>query len=138
MDQGKVDTLQNWPQPTTVKQLQTFLGFTNFYHRFTAQYSHITAPLTSLLHHGSNSLCWTLEAIEAFQSHTDPCLSSWSRWMLPLLESVQYYPKGWMNTQKPNPSAFFSRKHYDIGNHKLLAIKLALEEWWHWLDIPSK
>lgn len=34
--------------------------------------------------------------------------------------------------------AFFSKKlslveHYDIGNRELLAIKLALEEWRHWL-----
>lgn len=36
--------------------------------------------------------------------------------------------------------AFFSRKlslaerNYDIGNRELLAIKLALEEWRHWLE----
>ncbi len=39
-----------------------------------------------------------------------------------------------------HPCAFFSRKlspaekHYDIGNRELLAIKLALEEWRHWLE----
>lgn len=39
-----------------------------------------------------------------------------------------------------NPCAFFSRKltlveqNYDIGNRELLAIKLALEEWRHWLE----
>ncbi len=38
------------------------------------------------------------------------------------------------------PCAFFSRKlspaekNYDIGNRELLAIKLALEEWRHWLE----
>lgn len=47
MDLGKVDTVQNWPQPTTVKELQGFLGFANFYRRFITQYSQITAPLTS-------------------------------------------------------------------------------------------
>ncbi len=37
-------------------------------------------------------------------------------------------------------AAFFSRKlspaecNYDIGNRELLAIKLALEEWRHWLE----
>lgn len=24
-------------------------------------------------------------------------------------------------------------KNYDVGNHELLAVKLALEEWRHWL-----
>lgn len=25
-------------------------------------------------------------------------------------------------------------RNYDVGNHKLLAVKLALEEWRHWLE----
>lgn len=39
-----------------------------------------------------------------------------------------------------HPYAFFSRKlslaekNYDIGNRELLAIKLALKEWIHWLE----
>ncbi|KAK5885832.1 hypothetical protein CesoFtcFv8_016929 [Champsocephalus esox] len=39
-----------------------------------------------------------------------------------------------------HPCAFFSRKlspaerNYDIGNRELLAVKLALEEWRHWLE----
>ena len=42
--------------------------------------------------------------------------------------------------QKVQPCAFFSRKlspaerNYDIGNRELLAVKLALEEWRHWLE----
>lgn len=39
--------LTSWPQPTTVKELQGFLGFANFYRCFITQYSQITAPLTS-------------------------------------------------------------------------------------------
>uniref|UniRef100_A0A8C7XSH6 Gypsy retrotransposon integrase-like protein 1 n=1 Tax=Oryzias sinensis TaxID=183150 RepID=A0A8C7XSH6_9TELE len=41
---------------------------------------------------------------------------------------------------KLKPCAFFSRKlspseqNYDVGNRELLAIKLALEEWRHWLE----
>ena len=41
---------------------------------------------------------------------------------------------------KLHPCAFFSRRlspaerNYDIGNHELLAVKLALEEWRHWLE----
>ena len=42
--------------------------------------------------------------------------------------------------QKVHPCAFFSRKlstaerNYDVGNRELLAVKLALEEWRHWLE----
>ncbi len=44
------------------------------------------------------------------------------------------------NPSRLHPCAFFSRKlspaerNYDIGNRELLAIKLALEEWRHWLE----
>ncbi|KAI3364400.1 hypothetical protein L3Q82_010825 [Scortum barcoo] len=45
-----------------------------------------------------------------------------------------------LEDQKLHPCAFFSRrlspaeKNYDIGNQELLAVKLALEEWRHWLE----
>lgn len=41
---------------------------------------------------------------------------------------------------KMHPVAFFSNKllpterNYDVGNWKLLTVKLALEEWRHWLE----
>ncbi len=44
------------------------------------------------------------------------------------------------NPSRLHPCAFFSHKlspaerNYDIGNRELLAIKLALEEWRHWLE----
>lgn len=33
MDEGKVQAIHNWPIPSTVKELQHFLGFANFYHQ---------------------------------------------------------------------------------------------------------
>lgn len=41
------------------------------------------------------------------------------------------------------PCDFYSQElspgecHFDIGNHRLLAIKAALEEWQHWLEGPQ-
>ncbi|KAI5453489.1 hypothetical protein NCC49_005964 [Naganishia albida] len=35
--------------PKTVKQVQSFLGFANFYRKFIKGYSHVTAPITRLL-----------------------------------------------------------------------------------------
>ncbi len=49
MDDSKVRAVTDWPQPTTVKELQRFLGFANFYRRFIRNYSLIASPLTSLL-----------------------------------------------------------------------------------------
>ncbi|KAK3555047.1 hypothetical protein QTP86_006361 [Hemibagrus guttatus] len=49
MDNSKITAATEWPQPTTVKELQRFLGFANFYRRFIRNYSVTAAPLTSLL-----------------------------------------------------------------------------------------
>ncbi|XP_051748214.1 deleted in malignant brain tumors 1 protein-like [Ctenopharyngodon idella] len=50
IDERKVEAIRNWPIPKTVKELQRFLGFDNFYHRFILYYSSIVSRLTSLLH----------------------------------------------------------------------------------------
>ncbi|KNZ46333.1 uncharacterized protein VP01_7351g1, partial [Puccinia sorghi] len=39
----------DWPQPTSVKTLQGFLGFANFYQNFFQNYSKTIVNLTSLL-----------------------------------------------------------------------------------------
>ncbi|XDV49296.1 hypothetical protein PO909_018576 [Leuciscus waleckii] len=67
MDQRKVDTIHNWPQPVTIKELQHFLGFANFYRRFIQNYSLLSSPLTSLLRNQPMSMSWNPLATEAFQ-----------------------------------------------------------------------
>ncbi len=59
MDEWKVEAIRNWPVPTTIKELQRFLGFSNFYRRFIHNYSSITSPLTSLLKDKPKSLSWS-------------------------------------------------------------------------------
>ena len=39
MDPVKLRGIRDWPTPTTVKQVQSFLGFGNFYRRFISHYS---------------------------------------------------------------------------------------------------
>src|ERR1700733_11834265 len=48
MDPAKVQTIQDWPEPRKVKDVQSFLGFANFYRRFIHEYSDIVVPLTRL------------------------------------------------------------------------------------------
>ncbi|KAK3574226.1 hypothetical protein QTP86_004306 [Hemibagrus guttatus] len=152
MDEGKVTAIRNWPAPTTVKELQRFLGFANFYRQFIKNYSSIANPLTSLLRNKPKSLAWSPAAEEAFNTlkkafttaplliHLDPDK--------PFIVEVDASTTGVgavLSQQQRNPSrlypcAFFSRKlnpverNYDIGNRELLAVKLALEEWRHWLE----
>src|SRR5258708_22486319 len=48
MDLVKVATIQNWLEPWNVHDMQSFLGFANFYHHFIVDYSQLTLPLTNL------------------------------------------------------------------------------------------
>src|SRR5882724_828748 len=48
----KVQIIQDWPVPRKVKDIQSFLSFANFYHRFIYRYSEITVLLTHLTHNG--------------------------------------------------------------------------------------
>ena len=50
MDPAKVQTIQDWPKLHKIKEIQLFLGFTNFYHRFIHAYSDIVIPLPRLTH----------------------------------------------------------------------------------------
>jgi len=49
----KVQIIQDWPIPRKVKDIQSFLGFANFYRRFIYGYSEITVPLTCLTRKGT-------------------------------------------------------------------------------------
>lgn len=48
MDEDKIKTILNWSTPRKVKDVQSFLGFANFYQRFIHKYSDIVVPLTQL------------------------------------------------------------------------------------------
>ena len=48
MDPTKLNGIRNWPTLTKVKDICSFLGFTNFYRKFIGDYSNITCPLLDL------------------------------------------------------------------------------------------
>jgi len=48
MDPTKVEVIQDWPVPTTLKQLQSFLGFCNYYRAFLKDHGRVTRPLSLL------------------------------------------------------------------------------------------
>ncbi len=67
-DEQKVQAVVNWPQPTTLKELQRFLGFANFYRRFICNFSTIAAPMKSTIKAGTQRLTWSSAAIASFRS----------------------------------------------------------------------
>ena len=48
MDPAKVARVSEWPTPSNKKEIQSFLGFINFYQRFIEGFSHIAPPLFNL------------------------------------------------------------------------------------------
>ncbi|KAM4697807.1 uncharacterized protein WCC33_013411 [Rhinophrynus dorsalis] len=48
MDPKKVSAILDWPVPTSVKTVQQFVGFSNFYRKFIHGFSKVIAPITQL------------------------------------------------------------------------------------------
>ncbi|CAJ0953264.1 unnamed protein product [Ranitomeya imitator] len=152
MDPVKVQAIHDWIQPTSVKCLQKFLGFANFYRRFIANFSSVVKPLTDLTKKGADVTNWSSEAVEAFQElkrrFTSAPVLRQPDVSLPFQVEVDASEigAGAVLSQRNSdgslmkPCAFFSRKfspaerNYDVGNRELLALKWAFEEWRHWLE----
>src|SRR5277367_5336065 len=49
-DPEKTSVIDNWEPPKTVKGVQSFLGFCNFYRRFIQNYGRVARPLNQLTH----------------------------------------------------------------------------------------
>ncbi|KAK3507774.1 hypothetical protein QTP70_000292 [Hemibagrus guttatus] len=152
MDAVKVQAVTEWSSPTTVRELQRFLGFANFYRHFIRNYSAVAGLLTSLLREKPKRLAWTEQARVAFQQLKD-CFTTapilrYPDPDLPFMVEVDASSSGLGavlsqrhgEPGKLHPCAFYSRKltaaeaNYDVGNWELLSIKAALEEWRHWLE----
>ena len=65
MDPIKVQGVTDWPQPTKVKDVQSFIGFMNFYRRFIRNFSEIACPLHTLTQKSKNWL-WGAAEQQAF------------------------------------------------------------------------
>jgi len=65
MDPIKVQGITNWPTPLTVKDVQSFLGFCNFYRVFIKNFSDIACPLNDLTCKNKQFI-WTDEHNNAF------------------------------------------------------------------------
>jgi hypothetical protein len=65
MDDAKIQVIQDWPVPKKVKDVQSFLGFSNFYRRFIFTYSNLTVPLMRLTRKNAQWF-WSPTCQEAF------------------------------------------------------------------------
>jgi hypothetical protein len=66
VDPKRIEAMQYWPHPKTLKILRGFLGLTGYYRKFVNNYEKIVAPHTALLK--NNSFTWTPTTAQDFQT----------------------------------------------------------------------
>ena len=49
MEDKRIETVKNWPKPKSMRDIQVFLGFANFYQCFIQSFGKIARLLTSML-----------------------------------------------------------------------------------------
>src|SRR2546423_1933136 len=153
MDPVKIKAIREWPAPTNIREVQSFLGFTNYYRRFVKNYSKILGPITWLLKKESK-FEWGKDQKKAFQESKDL--------FIPERVLVHHDPEretmvetdasdfaiGARLMQKVNgrwrPVAFYSRKltpterNYDVHDKELLGVVEALRVWRVYLQGAQK
>ena len=145
MDPEKIRTITEWPEIKNLRDVQSFLGFANFYRRFIYNFSRIVMPLTRLTKKDV-PWEWTSECQKAFDTlrtaftsdvvlaHYDP-----EKRIVVETDASDYVSAGILSQYDDDevlrPIAYFSRKHtpaecnYEIFDKELLAIVRAFENW---------
>ncbi|KAL0934971.1 reverse transcriptase domain protein [Colletotrichum truncatum] len=145
MSKDKIAAVRDWPTPQNVKDVQSFIGYVNYYRRFLEGYSDKNDPLTRLSKKDV-PWQWEEEQEQAFneikqQVTSEPIL------VIPNPEkpfevetdSSDYAIGGQLGQRddegRLHPCAFFSRKlhgpelNYQIHDKELMAIIEAFKEW---------
>ena len=140
-----VQSIQSFPQPTTLKEMQSFLSLANYYRKFIKEFSGITVPLTNALQKASQTrpIIWDSAMLEAFQRLKD-ALTTASCLKLPdpdgefeviIDASEDAKAVGVVLTQDSYPVAFESKKlnlyqlNYAVHDKEMCAIMHALDRW---------
>ena len=152
---NKVQAVKNFPQPTTVKGLQEFIGMVNFYHRFIPSVAQAMRPLFQAIagktkKGASKTLDWTEQMSSAFEK-TKQALVSATMLVHPranaptsLTVDASDVALGGVLEQKVagtwRPIAFFSRQlrpaetKYSAFDRELLAIYLGIRHFRYFLE----
>ena len=150
MDPAKIEAITQWPTPTSVHDIQVFLGFANFYRRFIKRYSRIILPITTLLKKGVK-FKWDAKAQQAFDKlktafTTAPILRHFDPSRPVILETDSSdRALGVVASQRGDdgilyPIAFYSRKlnsaelNYEIYDKEMLAIVETMDKWRHYFE----
>ena len=134
--------------PKSIKDVQIFMGFANFYRRFILNFSGVCKPITDTLKFKGKNFAWGKDQEWVFKKlkkafttgpilhHFDPALP------IQIEMDASNFALGCVLSQKwekrMHPVAFHSRKfspaecNYDIHDKEMLAIVEALKIWRHY------
>ena len=151
--EDKIEAIQKWPVPTSLKELRAFLGLTGYYRRFVKEYSKIALPLSDLIRTatvGKFSNSWGvtqqsafIELKQALQSAPVLTLPDPSLPFVVNCDASGYAVGAVLQQDKGNglqPICYMSRKmnaaetRYPVHEQELLAIVTALLVWKHHLE----
>lgn len=140
---AKIQAMQEWPTPSSLKMLRGFLGLTGFYRKFIKDYSKIASPLTELLR--KDRFHWNPEAQIAFEylklAMTHAPVLSLPDFKLPFLLKTDASGTGMeaILMQNHHPIAFFSKQFCpkllcaSTYIRELHAITTAIKRWGQYL-----
>ncbi len=66
VDPKKIEAIRDWPRPTNVTEVRSFVGLAGYYRQFVERLSKITVPLTCLTRKGAKFI-WSDECNKSFQ-----------------------------------------------------------------------
>ena len=150
---SKVEAVQQFPPPTTIKGLQEFVGMVNYYHRFLPGIAKTMAPLYDALTGKKRQLVWGQDHQQAFEA-TKKALAYATTLTFPspgtpliLTTDASNVAVGAVVEQLvngvPQPLAFFSKKlrgaetKYSTFDRELLAVYQAVRHFRHLLEGTS-
>ncbi|QRW17584.1 Retrotransposable element Tf2 protein [Rhizoctonia solani] len=105
LDKLKIQAVQEWPVPTKVKEVQSFLGIANFLRQFVANFSHMARPLHNLVKKNT-PWKWDTKEQEAFQGLKDaitnaPNYNTPNKELLAIICSFEYWRMFLEGTEHP-------------------------------------
>jgi hypothetical protein len=149
MDPKKLSAVKDWKKPESVKEVQAFLGFANYYRKFLRDFGKLAAPLTELTKK-DRPFIWRPDIQDAFDKIKDLILSEPILKMFDPTRPIELetdasdFALGAQIGQRDDngtlhPIAFYSHKlhgaelNYPIYDKEFLAIVQAFKEFRHYL-----
>uniref|UniRef100_A0A3Q7EA20 Reverse transcriptase/retrotransposon-derived protein RNase H-like domain-containing protein n=1 Tax=Solanum lycopersicum TaxID=4081 RepID=A0A3Q7EA20_SOLLC len=141
--QDKIEVIQQWLPPKTVKEVRSFLGLTGYYRRFIHHFAAIAGPLYNLLQRDSYQ--WTEAEQQAFDTLKAKLVSTPILCLPDFSQEFQVETNasgkgiGAILSQKGHPIAYFSQQlssrmqKVSTYHREMFAITQAVSKWRQYL-----